>query len=81
MADETLDRLKDIHGIDRAGAYAMATRFVPAQRAGEPREIAACILFLASDEASFVNGTVLIADGGGQALDVGGIPFLEWDAP
>ena len=49
MADVTLDRLKDIRGVDRAEAYAMATRFVPAQRAAEPEEIAACILFLASD--------------------------------
>ena len=81
MADTTLDRLKDTHGVDRAEAYAMVTRFVPARRAAEPEEIAACILFLASDEASYVNAAVLMADGGGRALDVSYIPFLEWDAP
>lgn len=79
MADVTLDRLKDIRGVDRAEAYAMATRYVPAQRAAEPEEIAACILFLASDEASYVNAAVLMADGGSRAVDVGAIPFLEWD--
>ncbi|MBR0834192.1 SDR family oxidoreductase [Bradyrhizobium manausense] len=36
-------------------------------RMAQPTEIAACCLFLASDEASFVSGTVLVADGGGRA--------------
>jgi len=31
---------------------------------GRPEEIAAAIVFLASDEASFVTGTTLLADGG-----------------
>ncbi|MEO0398695.1 MAG: SDR family oxidoreductase [Pseudomonadota bacterium] len=34
------------------------------KRVGTPEEIAACCLFLASDESSFVTGTVLAADGG-----------------
>ena len=37
------------------------------KRPAEPREIAACALFLASDEASFVTGACLFADGGESA--------------
>ncbi len=36
----------------------------PLGRLGEPRDIANAFLFLASDEASFINGTVLSVDGG-----------------
>lgn len=36
----------------------------PMGRAGQPREIAAGVVFLASDEASFVTGSELVIDGG-----------------
>jgi dihydroanticapsin dehydrogenase len=49
-------------GLDKV--YADIDSFQPIGRPGEPREIANVALFLASDEASFVTGSVLVADGG-----------------
>lgn len=37
---------------------------IPLGRVGQPREVAQAALFLASDDASFVNGVELFADGG-----------------
>src|SRR5690625_3060574 len=39
----------------------------PLQRIGEPEEVANAILFLASDEASFITGAELAIDGGYSA--------------
>ena len=37
---------------------------IPARRIGRPEEVAACIGFLASEQASYVTGTTLTVDGG-----------------
>lgn len=37
---------------------------IPLRRLGQPADIAGVVLFLASDQASFINGAILVVDGG-----------------
>ncbi len=48
---------------DPKQAEALLAR-VPLKRAGKPEEIAAAVVFLASDEASYITGATLYVDGG-----------------
>ena len=41
---------------------------VPQQRFALPEEIAPSVVFLASDAASFITGSILVADGGYTAV-------------
>jgi dihydroanticapsin dehydrogenase len=49
-------------GLDHV--YSNIGVFQPIGRPGTPREIAHLVLFLASDEASFITGAIISADGG-----------------
>ena len=46
-------------------------------RMGSPTEIAAAVLFLASEEASFITGQTLIVDGGLAVTDYSSMPLLK----
>jgi len=59
-ADRTLDKLKET-----------LSRIQPIKRAGMPMDIARAILWLAGEDAAFVNGHALVVDGG----LVGGQPW------
>jgi len=48
---------------------AVAAEMTPLGRNAEPEEVADAILYLMSDQASFVNGTQLVVDGGYDAVD------------
>ncbi|PVX62729.1 SDR family NAD(P)-dependent oxidoreductase [Paraburkholderia unamae] len=63
--------LLDLAGPDAAQQQGLADYLaaqIPLARLGEPDEIASAALFLASDDASFVNGAELFVDGGQQQI-------------
>lgn len=52
---------------ERQKAAALRLSHIPIGRSAQPEEIASVVLFLASDESSFVNGVALPVDGGALA--------------
>lgn len=65
--DTAMLRAEFQSGDDPAAEEAAAIQSIPLGRLGNPAEIANAALFLASDDASFVHGVALTADGGKTA--------------
>ena len=65
--DTDMHRIPARESGDEGGYFAGIDSWVPMGRIGTAQEMAAGILYLASDEASFTTGAILSLDGGGGA--------------
>lgn len=75
MGEGAMAYLARREGVSLEEAYRLAARHIPLRRVAEPSEIASVCAFLASPDASMVTGHVLMADGGGAAVDPATIVF------
>ncbi len=63
MMQRIEDGMMEITGADRRSVHAMLAD-LPSGRYAAPGEVAAAVVFLASDEASFISGSSVFVDGG-----------------
>lgn len=75
MSERETELIAAEQGIMADQLWSRLVEPLPLGRAADPEEIAACIVFLTGPGASFVTGAVLVADGGGSAVDVGTLGF------
>jgi cyclopentanol dehydrogenase len=54
--------IKDV--LANQAAWEARLRRLPMQRAGKPEDVAYGVMYLASDESSYVTGSELVIDGG-----------------
>ncbi|MCF7801200.1 MAG: SDR family oxidoreductase [Candidatus Marinimicrobia bacterium] len=56
------ERLREIHGDDFTPEF--IAKDIPMKRLGQPEELAAAVVFLASDRAGYITGQSVVVDGG-----------------
>ncbi len=71
IGDAEMDALAARRGLDREGAYALASSATPLRRPALPEEVAETVAWLAGEASSYVNGAVLSVDGGAAVVDAG----------
>ena len=62
--DEVVGYAADAQGVDKEVIFDKLLSDIPAERFGEPSELASIVGFLASEKASYINGQSISIDGG-----------------
>jgi meso-butanediol dehydrogenase/(S,S)-butanediol dehydrogenase/diacetyl reductase len=75
MLEEALTPLAEVLKTDANGVFDSISSNVPLKRVADPHEISGICVYLASDDSSFMTGSVLLIDGGLHIMDVSGAPF------
>jgi NAD(P)-dependent dehydrogenase (short-subunit alcohol dehydrogenase family) len=77
MSENDMEAVVAVHGGDKESAFATISRDTPLTRVAMPTEIASIASFLASEDASFISGAVIAADGGSTLFDVSALAFVR----
>ena len=72
MLEEALRPLAESLGTDVDGVFARISSNVPLHRVAAPDEVSGICTYLASDDSSFMTGSVLLLDGGASVVDISG---------
>ena len=72
MLEEALSPLTEVLRTDVDGVFACISSNVPLRRVAAPDEVSGICVYLASDDSSFMTGSVLLLDGGASVVDVSG---------
>ena len=78
MADEQMEFIVEKYKLNSIEeAYALVTKDVPLGRPATAEDVANAVCFLASGEASMINGAVLTVDGGAGTVDLPTLAFVQ----
>ncbi len=72
MIEHSLGGLKETLNTDLEGVFKVVSSGLPLRRFAAPEEITGICSYLASDDSSFMTGSVLLIDGGSAVVDVSG---------
>jgi meso-butanediol dehydrogenase / (S,S)-butanediol dehydrogenase / diacetyl reductase len=84
MIEHSLGQLKETLGTDMDGVFKVVSSGLPLRRFAAPDEITGICSYLASDDSTFMTGSVLLIDGGSATVDVSGAMLtnagVKWGA-
>lgn len=75
MSDMEMKAVAGEKGISVEETINLCIKNYPLKRMAAPSEVAKCVEFLVSDDASFITGVALPVDGGGNVVDVATLEF------
>ena len=72
MLENSLAPLAETLKTDLDGVFQYISSMVPLRRTATPSEVSGICSYLASDDSTFMTGSVLLIDGGAAIVDVAG---------